>query len=119
MNTKIELTYKDVNYTLEFTRASVKVLEANGFKVDEFLEKPLTNIDLVFQGAFIKNHSKTPVSVINEILEMCPDKNGLILTLKRMIDETYESLLAEPDKDHEGNVTWKTLDLSPKKTNQE
>lgn len=119
MNTKIELTYKDVNYTLEYSRASVKILEANGFKVDEFLEKPMTNIDLVFQGAFIKNHSKTPVAVINEILEGCPNKNELIVTLKKMIDETYESLLAEPVEGAAGNVTWKTLDLSPKKTNQE
>lgn len=119
MNTKIELTYKNVEYTLEYSRSSVKILEANGFKIDEFLDKPMTNIDLVFQGAFIKNHPKLPIATINEILELCPDKNTLIITLKRMIDETYESLFSEPEKADEGNVTWKTLDLSPKKTNQE
>lgn len=115
MNTKIELTYKDVTYTLEYNRAAVKILEANGFKVDELLDKPMTNIDLVFQGAFIKNHPKIPMSTISEILESCPNKSDLLVTLKRMIDETYESLLKDSDS---GNVSWKTVDLSPKTSHE-
>lgn len=116
MNTTIELSYNGVDYVLEYDRAAVKVLEANGFKLDEFLEKPMTNIELVFQCAFIKNHPKTPVTTITEILENCPDKTDLLLTLKQMIDNTYESLLSEPDKEKDNgkNVSWKTVDLSPK-----
>lgn len=114
MNTKIELNYKGVDYTLEYNRASVKVLEANGFKIDELLDKPMTNIELIFQCAFIKNHPNVQLTTINEILNECPDKNNLLLTLKNMIDETYESLLSEPKDGKSGNVTWKTVDLSPK-----
>lgn len=113
MNTKIELTYKGVNYTLEYNRASVKVLENNGFKLDEILDKPMTNIELIFQCAFIKNHPNTQLTTITEILEQCPNKKELLGTLKVMIDETYESLLSE---DNSGNVSWKTVDLSPKKS---
>lgn len=112
MNTKIELAYKGVNYTLEYNRDSVKVLESNGFKMEELLEKPMTNIELMFECAFIKNHHNTPATVVTEILKECPDKKGLLTTLKKMIDETYESLLAEPNDS--GNVSWKTVDLSPK-----
>ena len=114
MNTKIELNYKGIDYTLEYNRAAVKVLEAQGFKSDELLEKPMTNIELLFQCAFIKNHPNTQINVISEILAACPNKNDLLVSLKQMVDETYESLLAEPEGD-EGNVVWKTVDLSPKK----
>lgn len=116
MNTKIELTYNGVDYTLEYNRAAVKVLEANGFKADEILDKPMTNVELMFQGAFIKNHPDVKLTTIEEILKGCADKSQLLATLKTMIDETYESLLSEPDKSESGNVTWKTVDLSPKKS---
>ena len=113
MNTKIELTYKGVNYTLEYNRASVKVLEANGFKLDELLTKPMTNIELMFQCAFIKNHPNVQLTTISEILEQCPDKTQLLASLKTMVDETYEALLSD---DKSRNVSWKTVDLSPKKS---
>lgn len=113
MNTKIELNYKGIDYTLEYNRAAVKVLEANGFKINEFFDKPMTNIELMFQCAFIKNHASVQITTITEILASCPDKNNLLATLKQMIDETYESLLSEPEGDS-GNVTWKTVDLTPK-----
>ena len=111
MNTQIKLTYQGVEYTLEYNRAAVKVLEANGFNAAEILNKPMTNIELMFQCAFIKNHPNIQLSVISDILKECPNKNNLLVSLKSMIDETYESLLAEPE-----NVSWKTVDLSPKKS---
>lgn len=114
MNNKIELTYKGVPYTLEYNRNAVKILEANGFREDEFIEKPMTNIELAFQCAFIKNHPKITQSEVSEIFNACPDKKGLVVALKTMIDECYTSLLDEPKGD-EGNVVWKTVDLSPKK----
>ena len=58
MNTKINLTYKGVPYVLEYDRMSVKLLEANGFNIEEFMAKPMSNIELAFAGAFIKNHRK-------------------------------------------------------------
>lgn len=116
MNTYINLTYKGVPYKLEYDRATVKLLEANGFNIDEFLEKPATNIELAFSGAFIKNHRKVAQTTIDEILEHCPDKSKLIVQLRNMISETYEALLAEPNKDDEGNASWEVVDLSPKKS---
>lgn len=113
MNTKINLTYKDVPYTLEYDRMTIKTMEANGFVVDEFINKPMSNIDLAFAGAFLKNHRKTSQSVIEEIYANCKDKRKLVETLVSMIQETYEALFDEPVGD-EGNVTWEVVDLSPK-----
>ena len=118
MNTKINLSYKDVPYTLEYDRMSIKTLEANGFVVEEFLKKPMSNIELAFAGAFIKHHRKTKQSVIDEIYAKTTQKQKLVETLVTMIQETYDSLFDEPEGD-EGNVEWEIEDLSPKKSSQE
>ena len=118
MNTKINLTYKDVPYTLEYDRMSIKTLEANGFSVEEFLKKPMSNIELAFAGAFIKHHRKTKQNIIDEIYEKTTKKQKLVETLVIMIQETYDALFEEPDGD-EGNADWEVVDLSPKKTSHE
>lgn len=115
MNTKINLTYKDQPYTLEFNRMSIKMLEKTGFKYEEFLEQPMTNIELAFTAAFVKNHPKINQITVDEIFESCPNKNELIATLSVMINECYESLLAEPKAGEAGNVTWETVGLAPSK----
>lgn len=117
MNTKITLTYKDVPYTLEYDRNSVKTLEANGFSIEEFLKKPMSSIDLAFAGAFIKHHRKTKADVIDEIYAKCKDKDKLVEALITMIQETYDALFDEPDSD-EGNINWEVVDLTPKKSHK-
>ena len=67
MNTKINLTYKGVPYTLEYDRNTVKLLEAHDFDITEFLKKPMSNVELAFSGAFIKNHRKVSQNIIDEI----------------------------------------------------
>ena len=117
MNTKINLTHKGTPYCLEYDRMSVKMLEANGFSVEEFIKKPLSNIELAFAGAFIKHHRKTKQSVIEEIYAGCKNKTDLVTALVTMIEETYDALLEEPEGD-EGNVTWEVESLSPKKASE-
>ena len=112
MNTKIRFTYKDTPYVLEFDRMSIKTLEANGFSVEEFIKKPMLNIELAFAGSFMKHHKKTKQTVIDEIFSKMKDKQKLVESLVQMIEETYSSLFDEPEDD-EGNVEWEVEDLSP------
>ena len=116
MNTKINLTWNGEKYVLEYNRASVRILEQSGFAIDEFLKRPMTNIELAFAGAFLKNHKKVPQNTIDEIFSKLPNKDQLIVQLQKMIQETYESLLEEPEEGSEGNVSWEVEDLSPKKS---
>lgn len=113
MNTKINLTYKGVPYVLEYDRTSVQIIEANGFDVSNFMAKPMSNIELAFTGAFIKNHRKVKTELINEIYSKCTDKDALIEALIQMIQETYESLFEDADSDDEGNASWEIVDLRP------
>lgn len=116
MNTKINLTYQGVPYCLEYDRMGVKTLEANGFSIEEFIKKPMSNIEMAFAGAFIKNHRKIKQSLVDEIYSKCPNKDDLVSALITMIQETYEALLEEPNKDDEGNANWEVVDLSLKKS---
>ena len=118
MNTKIELEYEGQHYTLEYDRDGVRMLEAQGFNIDEFIKKPMTNIELVFQGAFFKNHPKIQLGTISDIFKECPDKTGLVSVLTNMVTDTYNSLLAEPEDDDPKKAQWKTVDLTPKKENK-
>ena len=113
MNTKINLTYEGQIYTLEYNRMAVKMLENNGFELETFTKKPMSNIEMAFAGAFIKNHRKVSQTIIDKIYESCPDKDGLMNTLITMITECYDSLMSEPESD-EGNVTWEVVGLKPK-----
>ena len=113
MNTKINLTYKGEDYTLEFNRMTIKMLEKTGFKYEEFLEQPMTNIELAFTAAFVKNHPKIKQNIIDEIFNNCPNKNDLIATISTMINECYESLLAEPEEDASGNASWEVVSSTP------
>lgn len=114
MNTKINLTYKGVPYTLEYNRMAIKLMEADGFSLNEFSSHPMTMIDLAFRGAFYKNHRKVSNGLMDEIYEHCVDKERLLENLTNMLTECYASLTKDPDGDDEGNATWEVVDLTPK-----
>ena len=114
MNTKINLTYKGETYTLEYNRNAIVLLENNGFNLDEFLKKPMSNIELAFTGAFIKNYPKLNQTTIDDIYKNLKNKKELISILHKMITESYDSLLEEPEDGDGGNATWEVVDLSPK-----
>ena len=100
---KIVLNHENKEYELEFNRQSVKMMESQGFVLDELTSKPMTMIPLLFSGAFIKNCKGTKRSVIDEIFDSIADKTGLMQALMEMYAETLSSLT---DDAGEGNVTW-------------
>lgn len=105
---KINLTYDKKEYTLEYSRQSVKTMENQGFILEELTAKPANMIPLLFAGAFIKNHSgKNGVKrkVIDEIFEEIDDKAALLEALMEMYAETLSSL-TEGNNSGEGNVSW-------------
>lgn len=112
MNKQIKLTHNDVEYILEFDRMTIKMLESAGFVLEDFMSKPITNIDLVFSAAFIKHHKNITQETVDEIFDGCDNIELLIGNLTSMIRDCYESLLSS---DKKGNVTWEMVDLTPKK----
>lgn len=109
MNTKITFTYKDVQYTLEYDRNSIKQMENAGLDIGDFLSKPMLNFEIAFKGAFLKNHRNIKESLLDEIYSKLTGKEELLATLVNMMNETYSTLTDEPEGDAEGNIKWDTV----------
>ena len=101
---KISFTYGKTEYTLEYSRQSVKTMESQGFVLEELTAKPMTMIPMLFSGAFIKNHRGMKRNLIDEIFDNIENKTGLMEALMEMYAETLSSLT--DDNQGEGNVSW-------------
>ena len=102
---QINFDYNGKHYCLEYNREAVKRMEAAGYKPGESGSTPLIELDMLWAGAFYKNHRRTSSKVIEEILDAMNDKEKLLNTLRSMVSETYNSLIE--DKGDEGNgISW-------------
>lgn len=102
---QINFDYNGKHYCLEYSREAVKRMEAAGYKPGESGATPLIELDMLWAGAFYKNHRKESSRVIDSILDKMKDKDKLLEALRTMVAETYNSLI-EPDEGDEGNVEW-------------
>ena len=92
-------------YTLEFTRESVKQMEREGFVASDIMTKPMNTLPKLFAGAF-KAHHKYDVKQkdIEEIFDLFKNKEALIEKLAEMYHEPFETLM---DDSNGGNaITW-------------
>ena len=102
---KITLTHNGKDYTLEYSRQSVKTMEQQGFVLDEIATKPMTMIPQMFQGAFIKNHKGIKRSLVDDIYKDIHNRSELMEALMEMYADTLSSLMDDGPADS-GNVTW-------------
>ncbi len=105
MAKQIKFEYNKKEYTLEYTRESVKQMEREGFSANDIVEKPMNTLPKLFAGAF-KAHHKYDVKqkTIDEIFELFGNKHALIEKLAEMYAEPMETLM---DGVGEGNaIAW-------------
>lgn len=105
MAKQIIFTYDGTDYTLEFTRRTIKQMESEGFRPQKIDECPMTMLPALFAGAFKAHHRFTKQDVIDKIYKAMPNKDTLINKLADMYNEPIESLMDEPDDTVE-NVEW-------------
>jgi len=106
MATKINFTYDGVDYTLEFTRKTVKQMEDRGFVAARFAEAPMTILPDLFAGAFLANHKFAKRETVDKIFDLMTDKQMLVDTLSKMYNEPLAALMEDGD---EGNgIRWTT-----------
>lgn len=97
--------YDGKDYTLEYTRKSIEIMERQGFNVNDISEKPMTTLPALFAGAFLAHHKWVKKDVIDEIYNRLENKQDLLQKLTEMYNEPIEALFEEP-KESEGNVSW-------------
>lgn len=105
MAKKISFIYDGKDYTLEYTRKSIEIMERQGFNVNDISEKPMTTLPALFAGAFLAHHKWVKKDVIDEIYSRMENKQDLLQKLTEMYNEPIEALFEEP-KESEGNVSW-------------
>lgn len=108
MNKKIEFSYKDNDYVLEYDRKSIEIMENNGLDLYAVKSKPASMISILWQGAFLKNHRKEKIERIQEIYNNISNKSDLNATLTEMVYETYSALFGDGDGENDSkNIDWK------------
>ena len=105
MAKQIIFTYDDKEYTLEYTRRTIKQMEDEGFIAKDIEDKPMTLLPALFTGAFKAHHRFVKQDIIDQIYENMPNKEKLIEKLAEMFNEPIMSLMEDP-KDSSKKVDW-------------
>lgn len=106
MAKQIIFSYEDKEYTLEFTRRTIKQMEDEGFVARDIDSKPMTLLPALFAGAFKAHHRFVKPEVIDRIFAAMPNKEDLIGKLAEMYNEPIIALMDEPDEKAGKNVEW-------------
>ena len=106
MAKQIVFTYEDKEYTLEFTRRTVKQMEDEGFVAQDIDRKPMTLLPALFAGAFKAHHRFVKQDVIDKIYAGMQNKDELIGKLAEMYNDPIVTLMEEPDEKAVKNVSW-------------
>ena len=103
----INFTYEGKDYTLEFTRRTIRQMEDEGFVARNIDDRPMTLLPALFAGAFKAHHRFVKQETIDAIYAGMPNKDKLIEKLAEMYNEPIMSLMEEP-ADKAKNVDWVT-----------
>lgn len=106
MSKQLHFSYEGKDYTLEYTKRTIKQMEDNGFIIDQMNQKPMTTLPELFAGAFRANHKTIKRDLIDEIYDHMPNKEDLIIKLVEMYNEQMEGLVNEPDEHDSKKVEW-------------
>ena len=93
----IVIRYEEKEYTLEFNRETILMLEKQGFDASKISSKPMSVIHDLFVGAFKKNHSSMSKYKIEEIYKAIPVD---------MHNEAIDSLQDDESKKVEWTTNW-------------
>lgn len=108
MNSKaITFKFGEKDYTLEYTRDTVRQMELSGFNIHDIDSKPQTCVEKLWNGAFLAHHRNEKASVVEAIYNKMPRKQDLLEALIELYNEPLNALLEEPDEDEEGNIEWR------------
>lgn len=107
MGKQLNFEYKGKEYTLEYTRESVKQMEREGFNSEEILTKPLLTLPRLFTGAF-KAHHRFDVKQkeIDEMFELFKNKTALVEKLAEMHSEPLKTLMNDENIDEGNAIAW-------------
>ena len=107
MAKQLNFNYDGKEYTLEFTRESIKQMEREGFVASDVVNKPMNTLPKLFAGAFKAHHRfDTKQKNIDEIFELFKNKQALVEKLAEMYSEPMETLMDDEAIDEGNAIAW-------------
>ena len=107
MAKQLNFEYGGKEYTLEYTRESVKQMEREGFVAGDIVNKPMLTLPKLFAGAFKAHHKyDTKQKQIDEIFELFKNKQALVEKLAEMYAEPMEALIDDESVDEGNAIAW-------------
>jgi hypothetical protein len=107
MAKQLNFEYEGKEYTLEFTRESIKQMEREGFVASDVVNKPMNTLPKLFAGAFKAHHRfDTKQKKIDEIFELFTNKQALVEKLAEMYSEPMETLMDDEAIDKGNAIAW-------------
>jgi hypothetical protein len=95
MNTCI-IEVGDKEYTLCLTREAVKEIEKLGFNIQDFMNKPITYMDLLWYGGFIPKHKTVSQNLSLKIMETYKEEGGDINEVIEFLASEYSNFVNAP-----------------------
>lgn len=103
----LSFEFENKNYTLEYTRESVKQMEREGFKGDDIVNKPMLTLPKLFSGAFKAHHKfDAKQKDIDKMFELFKNKQALVEKLAEMYAEPFETLMDDDNIDEGNAIAW-------------
>ena len=107
MAKQLNFEFEGKEYTLEFTRESIKQMEREGFVAGDIVNKPMNTLPKLFAGAFKAHHRfDTKQKKIDEIFELFKNKQALVEKLAEMYSEPMETLMDDEAIDQGNAIAW-------------
>ena len=100
----IKFEYEGREYTLEFTRDTVRTIERSGFDYHNIDARQMDSICTLFAGAFLAHHRFDKPDVIDKIYAKMPNKDALLERLAMLYALPYQELTSEVDE--KNAVKW-------------
>lgn len=94
MNT-CTIEINDKEYTLCLTREAVKKIEAMGFNIQNFIQKPITYQDILWYGGFIAKHPEVNPNLAIKLMESYSE-DGDVDEVLEFLSEEYSNFVNAP-----------------------
>ena len=106
MATNITFTYDGDDYTLEYNREALRVLDSKyDFSLSDIERLQVSKIPDLFHCAFLMHHPQVRRKTTDEVWDALGEKDELISALTEMYAEAINSIMGETPKRGKA-VSW-------------
>lgn len=97
----IKFTYDGIDYTLEYSKASLRFMKEKGFSSKDIDSDDVATSALaiytMWEGAFYKNHRSVKPAIVEETFKKMTNKEKLLTRLGELYAEPLKALGTEPE----------------------